>query len=319
MMSTSSLSKTSLVSMAVLLVLITYLYLVFFNNENNKDVTPLLITNSDRINPPAMKISKYEKTIATEWQWEESASIPEEKNSPLFSEESVYNNLHRVRLDSQDNVIIDHQALIALNKSLNDSRLQLDDEALRQLQMIIRQGLPGNTGDEVAEIVANYYRYLEASKEFNAIYETDSSTILDIENTTEDTLKKTFEEHEANYRELIALRELYLGSDTSTKLFSTTNANVNYMFDIFKTEQSTNLTDEEKQKKYDEIIERHSQQTTPISNWNQRHTDFLASKQNILNALIADEEMQMQLTELMHQHFNAEELAHISHLQLDKP
>jgi hypothetical protein len=31
------------------------------------------------------------------------------------------------------------------------------------------------------------------------------------------------------------------------------------------------------------------------------------------------EEKQMQLTELMHQHFNLEELSHVRHLQLDNP
>lgn len=320
MMSTFSLPKISLVSVAVLLVLITYLYLAFFSNENHKDITQLLITNSDRIisdriNNAAMKTDKQGKTIATEWQWEESADIKKEKYSPLFSEEAVYNNLHRVRLDNQDNVIIDHQALIALNETLNDSRLQLDDEALRQLQIIIRQGLPGNTGDEVAEIVANYYHYLEASKEFNAIYETDSSITLD----SESTLEGTIEESEANYRELVALRELYLGSENSTKLFSTTNANATYMFDMYKIEKSTGLTDEDKQQQYDKIIEQHTKQTIPVSNWNQRHIDFLASKQHILSASISDEETQVQLTELMHQHFNSKELAHISHLQLDKP
>jgi hypothetical protein len=36
-------------------------------------------------------------------------------------------------------------------------------------------------------------------------------------------------------------------------------------------------------------------------------------------ALISDEEKQGQLIELMHQHFNSKELAHVRHLHLDKP
>mgnify|MGYP006083985503 CR=1 FL=1 len=310
-MSTSLLPKSNFVSVALLLVVIASLYLVFFSEDTEKSRTSLLTINGTNKYASEIEVGSNDKTIATAWQWEESASTPEEKNLPLFSEESVYSALQRVRLDSQNNVIVDHEALIALNATLDDSRLQLDEQALSELQLIIKQGLPGNAGDDVAKIVTDYYHYLTASKEFNAIYEADYSTAEVIENTIED--------HEANYRELIALRELYLGNDTANKLFSTSDANAAYMFDMLKIEQANNLSNEEKQQQSAEIVERHNQQTIPISNWNQRHADFLASKQNILSASIDDEEKQMQLTELMHQHFNSEELAHISHLQLDKP
>ena len=310
-MSTSLLPKSNFVSVALLLVVIASLYLVFFSEDTEKSRTSLLTINGTNKYASEIEVGSNDKTIATAWQWEESASTPEEKNLPLFSEESVYSALQRVRLDSQNNVIVDHEALIALNATLDDSRLQLDEQALSELQLIIKQGLPGNAGDDVAKIVTDYYHYLAASKEFNAIYEADYSTAEVIENTIED--------HEANYRELIALRELYLGNDTANKLFSTSDANAAYMFDMLKIEQANNLSNEEKQQQSAEIVERHNQQTIPISNWNQRHADFLASKQNILSASIDDEEKQMQLTELMHQHFNSEELAHISHLQLDKP
>ena len=314
MMNTSLLPKTSIASVAVLLVLIASIYLVFFSNENNKDITQALITNSDKINTPTINIGKPKKTIATAWKWGDSTNSYEEApttSSSLFSAEAVYNTLQRVKLDDDNNIIIDHQALIALNETFDGRPLQLDEQALHELQIVIRQGLPGNAGDEVAKIVTDYYHYLAASKEFNAIYEADYSTAEDIENTIED--------HETNYRELIALRELYLGNDTSSKLFSTSDANAAYMFDMLKIEHSSNLSDEEKQQQSAEIMERHTQQTINISNWSERYGVFQGARQNILSASIDDEEKQMQLTELMHQHFNSEELANISHLQLDKP
>ncbi|OUS39966.1 hypothetical protein A9R00_08435 [Oleispira antarctica] len=310
-MSTSLLPKSNFVSVVLLLVVIASLYLVFFSEDTEKNRTSLLTINSTNKYASEIGVGSNDKTIATAWQWESPTNTDKEISSSIFSEKAVYSALQRVRLDSQNNVIVDHEALIALNATLDDSRLQLDEQALSELQLIIKQGLPGNAGDDVAKIVTDYYHYLAASKEFNAIYEADYSTAEVIENTIED--------HEANYRELIALRELYLGNDTANKLFSTSDANAAYMFDMLKIAQASNLSNEEKQQQSAEIIERHSQQTTPISNWNQRHTDFLASKKNILSASIDDEEKQMQLTELMHQHFNSEELAHISHLQLDKP
>jgi lipase chaperone LimK len=298
---------------AILLALIATLYLVFFGADTGKDTAPLLNTksDSDRQSPLIVDIDNPEKTIATAWQWEEPTNTPDENSSPAFSEKVVYNALQKVRLDSQGNVIIDHEALIALNATLDDSSLQLDEQALLELQIIIRQGLPGNAGDDVAKIVANYYHYLEASKEFNAIYETGSSNSPAIENTTD--------EHKENYRELTALRELYLGSDTSTKLFSTSDANANYMFDMLEIEQATDLSDEEKQQKRLEIVNQHAEQTIDISNWNERHNVFLAAKQNILQASISDQQKQTQLTELMHQHFSHEEIAHVRHMNIDKP
>jgi lipase chaperone LimK len=312
-MSISLLAKSNRVRVALLLALIATLYLVFDGADTSKDTTPLLNTksNSDRQSPLIADIDNPEKTIATAWQWEEPTHILEENSSPAFSEKVVYNALQKVRLDSQGNVIIDHEALIALNATLDDGSLQLDEQALRELQMIIRQGLPGNAGDDVAKIVANYYHYLEASKEFNAIYETGSSNSPAIENTTD--------EHKENYRELTALRELYLGSDTSTKLFSTSDANANYMFDMLEIEQATDLSDEEKQQKRLEIVNQHAEETIDISNWNERHNVFLVAKQNILQASISDQQKQTQLTELMHQHFSHEEIAHVRHMNIDKP
>jgi len=322
-MNISFFTKPSVVSVAVLLILTAATYIVFFSDENETVQLPGIsnhIPNTSTIEIDSTQ--KPEKTIETTWQWErppispletfpDSHDIIEAKSVSIFSEESVYNALRHVRVDSQNNVIIDHETLVALNETLNDSRLQLDDQALSELQTIIRLGLPGDVGDEVARIAGNYYHLLEASREFDAVYEADPSATLDIEKTTE--------EHEENYRELMALRELYLGTNVANKLFSTSNANANYMFDMFNLAQDTHLSEEEKQQLRAEITERNTEQTIDVRNWNERHKAFLVAKQNILMASINDEEKQTQLTELTHQHFNGEELAHVRHMQLDKP
>jgi hypothetical protein len=297
------------------MVLIASLTLVFFSDEN--DTAPLVVISSHKSSDSVIDTDNTEKTIATAWQWEESSNATtdtdtnEEQSSAVFSEESVYNALQRVRLDNQGNIIIDNETLIALDETLDGSHLQLDGQALSDLQMIIKQGLPGKAGDDVAKIVGDYYQLLGATKEFNAVYETDPST--------EQVVENTIEQHQENYRELIALRELYMGTDLASQLFSTSNANANYMFDMHKIEQDTELSDDEKQKLRAEITDRHTEQTINVSNWNARHNAFLVAKQNILMALISDEEKQGQLTELMHQHFNSKELAHVRHLHLDKP
>jgi lipase chaperone LimK len=294
-----------------ILALIASIYFVYFITNKEVDTIQLQEVDSYNLKLPVIKIESNEKTIATVWQWNDSVKTKEEYPLPAFSEAAVFNALHRVRLDYQGNVILDHEALIALNATLDDSRLQLDQQALNELQIIIRQGLPGSAGEVVANIVANYYNYLEASKEFNAIYETDSSNIQAIDNTAD--------EHEENYRELIVLRELYLGSEIAAKLFSTTNANANYMFDTYRVEHNMDLSDDEKQQLFTEILNRHTEQTINVSNWQERYSTFQSAKQVITVSSISDEEKEIQLTELMNQHFNPEELSHVHHFELNKP
>jgi lipase chaperone LimK len=294
-----------------ILALIASIYFVYFITNKEVDTIQLQEVDSYNLKLPVIKIESNEKTIATVWQWNDSVKTKEEYPLPAFSEAAVFNALHRVRLDYQGNVILDHEALIALNATLDDSRLQLDQQALNELQIIIRQGLPGSAGEVVANIVANYYNYLEASKEFNAIYETDSSNIQAIDNTAD--------EHEENYRELIVLRELYLGSEIAAKLFSTTNANANYMFDTYRVEHNMDLSDDEKQQLFTEILNRHTEQTINVSNWQERYSTFQSAKQVITVSSISDEEKEIQLTELMNQHFNPEELSHVRHFELNKP
>jgi hypothetical protein len=313
-MSASLIPKYRLLPLVALLVLLFSLYLVFFNSDNENKTTQALTTNNlsvDVNNANVIVIESSEKTIATAWQWEKVATSSESKSSTAFSEETVYKALHRVRLDDQGGVVIDNKTLIALDETLNDSRLQLDSQSLNELKIIIKQGLPGNVGEDVAKIVGDYYQFLGASKEFNSLYEGDLATAQYSDKTTEQS--------QDNYRELMSLREVYLGTDVAKKLFSISDANANYMFDMAKVDQNTDLTNEEKKQHRASIIERHTEKTIGISNWKKRYSVFLAAKHNIQMVLMSMEEKQMQLTELMHQHFNLEELSHVRHLQLDNP
>ncbi len=310
-MNTSLRSKYNLVSVVALLLFIACLYVLFFSDGPVKNTKQGPSVNSASSHAPELAINENGKTIATAWQWEGAGAINQNKSAPVFSAKSVYEALHRVRLDSQGNVILDHETLIVLNDTLDDSRLQLNEVALSELQLIIRQGLPGEVGEDVAKIVGDYYQFLGASKEFYAIYEQDSTISQENQLTTE--------QHQETYRELMALRELYLGTDVANKLFSTYDANANYMFDMAKLEQNIELTDQEKQLIRTEITERHTEQTINVSNWNERHNVFLIAKKNIQRVSMDKEEKQAQLTELMHQHFNHEELTHVRHLQLDHP
>lgn len=260
------------------------------------------------------------KTIASVWQWEvetvntnnaqettaTSGEQVKDMSSQLpFTQESVFKALHAVKLDSNNDIILDDDALIALNNALDFSEVKLDGEAIEKLKDLIRKGLPGDAGEQTAQIVGDYYQFLGAKNEFNALYE------------TKDPEGQSIEDYEAQYNELKSLRELYLGAGVSEKLFASSDANSRYMFESMKLEANNSLSDEEKKQAQAKIVERHAEDSINVNNWNERYQTFLNDKQYIVNSSIGDNEKRIQLRALMHEHFSPEELEYVSHLQLD--
>lgn len=262
------------------------------------------------------------ETIETAWKWNASPdtkyavqqtavtneldALVNQSTQNLFTQESVYNALKSVKLDDNSEVIIDNDALRALNQTFENLGVILDSESLIELQDIIINGLPDPAGEQVAQIVADFYSYFNAQKEFEALYQVDN----DFENNT-------FEQQVEQYNELLALRELYLGEDVSSKLFSTSNANARYIFDSLELDNNKLLTKEEKMKQQSEITKRHAEETITINNWSGRYSKFLMDKQSVLDSSLNDEEKRMQLRQLMDQHFNKDELKQVGNLQLD--
>jgi lipase chaperone LimK len=262
-----------------------------------------------------------EDTIANAWQWEADAedSALELEDQELdaeeddykatsdlpFTEESVYQALQAVKIDSAGSIILDDDALNALNTALDHDEMQLDSEAIGELQTIIKNGLPGAAGEQTAQIVADYYQYLGAKNEFNEVYEPTNDESQYIEN------------YESQYEELTSLRELYLGSEVSSKLFAISDANARYMFETKKLEANTSLSEEEKKQEQAKLVARHAEETTNVNDWKERYQAFLNEKQYIVNAAISDDEKLVQITELMNEHFSSEEQERVSHLQLD--
>jgi lipase chaperone protein len=201
-------------------------------------------------------VSNKTSSIATEWQWNNfssdnlQANTDKSETKPQFDADYIYNALKSVKLDENGDVITDHQALLALNETLAYSGLQLDRESLAELQEIIKLGLPGEAGEQTAEVVGNYYQYLDAEREFNTLYNAEVSST----------------DPKAQYEELLALRELYLGKDIADSLFEISNANARYMFESFRIKADSSLTDEEKRERQLENVDHHIEQTTGVPN-----------------------------------------------------
>ncbi len=313
----SPMKKNTLYALAVLAGVIVITLIILPDSE------PQLIENTAASKPIDADVvinTPKTNTIASIWQWEvetinannaqeTTATSGEQVNDMSsqfpFTQESVFKALHAVKLDSNNDIILDDDALIALNNTLDFSEVKLDGEAIEKLKDLIRKGLPGDAGEQTAQIVGDYYQFLGAKNEFNALYE------------TKDVEGQSIEDYEAQYNELISLRELYLGADVSEKLFASSNANSRYMFESMKLEANDSLSDEEKKQAQAKIVERHAEDSINVNNWNERYQAFLNDKQYIVNSSIGDNEKRIQLRALMHEHFSHEELEYVSHLQLD--
>lgn len=304
----SSIQKLFLIVLILLSGLIVIKLIIFPSPEPIVENTAVDI--QDTKVSKAIELSN-ESTIANAWQWQlNTAHVSEDQKTEIasllpFTQESVYKALHAVKLDDNGNIILDDDALNALNAALDDEDASLDNDDLETLKALIEEGLPGSAGEQLAQIVADYYQYLGARNEFNSLYASDQSEGQNIEH------------YEAQYKELSALREVYLGSEVASKLFSTFNANSQYMFDSMKLDANTKLSKEEKKHKQAQIIERHAEATTSVNNWNERYQAFLADKQYIVNSSIANNEKRVQIKALLHERFSDEELEYVSHLQLD--
>lgn len=299
----------------LVLLAITMVSMLVTNNEK-PDRQPDILTSdaSGLSNNNGKPVNSGQgQSIASAWQWDsfQAEPIPAEKSTSeshhqlvYLDVDYIYQALQAVKLDESGDIILDHAALLALNKTLANRPAgadNLDREALNDLKTMIKAGLPGKAGEQTAIIVENYYLYLEAESEFNDLYQSQS----DINNSEE------------YYRELVALRELYLGADAADKLFATSDANAQYMFKSLELEADPSLTDEERQVQQNDNIKQHEELTIGVSDWHTRYADFLGAKQQILSAELPDEEKRRQISMLMQQHFSDEELEKVRHLQLD--
>lgn len=244
-----------------------------------------------------------QRTIATEWQWDEVASSEEERSesgrysgaTAEFDVTVIYDNLQAVRLDEEGDVIMDDVALRALDEALDHGELELTGADLEELQELIRIGLPGKAGEQTAGIVGDYYEFLGAKQEFEAVYEA-ADTVRDFE---------------SEYEELVALRELYLGEEVARQLFAESDKEARFMLKSMALEADSSLDPEEREERQRELARQHYDKTPDIPDWDRRYQAYRQEKQYILDAGLAEEEQERQLRQLASQHFTENEIGSV--------
>ena len=193
-----------------------------------------------------------EKTIAYKWQWgnfTKRAPKPDEKNSEVnearstnempYDAVAVYKVLQSVKLDENGRLVPDQTAMQALEKGYSELGPNLSPQAMSELQELIRVGLPGQAGQEAAQILENYYRYRSAEVEFNQQMESQLPM-------TEGQVRNQLPTGD-RYEELVELRRSYLGKEVADSLFAVEDAQARHMFAVIALQQNAALTPEEKQ------------------------------------------------------------------------
>jgi hypothetical protein len=239
------------------------------------------------------------KTVGTQWQWnnfaEPSAAKvePDEQRTPApFDIPFIYEALQDVRLDEHGNVVVDDEALKALDETLNFSGLELSPADLEELQSLIRIGLPGPAGEQTAEVVGNYYRFLQAEKEFNELY---GAPGMDAN-------------VESGYEELVALRELYLGPEVASKLFEKQDRDARYMLRSMLLARDESLKPEEREARQKKLAASFHSESPDLPQWEERYGLFQYEQQTIVESTLSEEEKQRQIEQLLEQHFDADEI-----------
>lgn len=226
-------------------------------SRNNASQDKASGTKSSQRSIEGVNADSPSNTIAKQWQWprdrdqqERDATADEDESLP-FTEQSVYDSLQAVKVDKNGNIILDHDALISLDEALERIHNRLDSESLLKLQDIIRDALPGKTGEQTAQVVEDYQRFLGAQEEFSQMHQGSVSTVQTLNSLDND---------QALYRELQNLREIHLGTENTASLFHDSDANAEFMFDSLRLGLEQHLTPEEIESRRREIQQRLQQQ-----------------------------------------------------------
>ncbi|GAA6133748.1 hypothetical protein NBRC116188_05370 [Oceaniserpentilla sp. 4NH20-0058] len=258
-------------------------------------------------------LSKYEPlTLADVWQGEvktknsrnlekvEKITKQAEEDTPQESEITLdYSLIHeeigKIRLTEDGNVIVDDIALKALRKAFPRNRLNHTPEMIEELQNIILKGLPGSAGEQASEIVKNFFDFQQAKKEMEQVYR---------------DINIASGGHEEKLAEMKILRELYLGKEVAEQLFGTEDRNAEIMLRSIKIANDQSLTPEEKIEKRAQLNKEFIK--PDVNNWENRYSAYRAELKSINLADLEKEDKKAAINDLQEKHFNKDEIETIS-------
>jgi len=294
---TSGKNKKTLIAVAIVAASVAAYTLI----GSNQDITVIQNTESsvtyDRIEP---------LTVADAWQEEAAdalieskqdknqapANNPEKTNGYSLDYSVIHEEIGKIRLTENGDVVIDDIALRALRKAFPSHQLNHSPEMMAELIEIIKAGLPGPAGEQAADIVNKFFEYAKSQRELANIYG--------------DTKYNTGDQQEA-FNQTKALREMHFGEEVANQLFGKEEKETKFIADTFEITTNKTLTDEEKAQA--KIQLKNDYVSSVINNWESRHQAYKDALNSLTNeSQLEDQELKQALMELQLEHFSIEEL-----------
>jgi lipase chaperone LimK len=186
-------------------------------------------TNLDRQQNESSPTKVSSQNLATADSYLTKNTAPPSGINLSFS--AVEDALMMAKLNNFGALILDEQALISLNLVVSRLPENLTPQDIQKIQQIIMQALPGEAGEQVAEVLANYYSFKQAEKEWlkNGMKATSlQAAMVQLEN-------------------IITLRRDYLGQEVANKLFSRQQQQASFALQKIAIQQNSNLSEHEKE------------------------------------------------------------------------
>lgn len=242
-----------------------------------------------------------EPQASTEAESSEDQSVIAEAKSLLeFSPEAIVEALDEVRLDVNGNLIVDHQAYLALRRVLGNNRLAMDALSLSVLQELIQYAMPGDAGSQVAHIAGNYYQYVKARTEFNELHK-ENYVNLDFA---------------ARQKELKRLRSTYLGEEISVQLFGQSDAQNLYLYERFNIESETQLSPLERDRRLTQSQEKYTSSILDVYGWRSSYQEFTKEKDRLVKQDLSAEQKRLQVEQAFARYFDEHERDMMDQLQI---
>ncbi len=291
-----SLSKPLIIvgSLAIILGGVFIAYMTESKQELEQRVKqshPLPSPNPESSDTPTTNANR---TIGDLWELKKEDNVE-------FDVQRIHDALAQIRLDENNRIVFNTQVLGSLREALEYSDLDWTEARLNEFIDIVSKGLPGETGEQAATVIRNFYDYLQAKEQTLKLQPEDQS----------------MEAQRKLYDELSSLRELYLGPEVAAALYAEEDAITEYFFTTIALAEDPALSMEEKLRKQAIASDTLQNRKPNITNWDARYQSFAQEKQAILNAAISPTEKQKQINQLIQQHFNAQEQAQAEHLNLN--
>lgn len=261
---------------------------IWMNQENNVSINnktqhSLTTTTTGDVNAS--------ESIAINPQVREKIREKNNSETPFrFDIEYIFNALSRVSIDSNGNVVVDHNAKDLLESAFMHVSFDLTESELVELGEYIQLGISGVAGEQTAKIVRDYYDYRIEEKDFMATHQ--ASDLNDMLN---------------NFEQITAIRRANLGYEVADKLYGLDEINNRYTIESMVIQSDIELDKESRIKQQKLLSQKYELDKVAYHfddpNFKSRYDQFLQEKQHILDANLGENQEQKQIAALLEQHF----------------